>query len=98
MELLPYLLNHFDFSAHNLIQGRSSAELVTLGDIVDFQVGGSIFWTKNYVFGTLPYPLNRLEFSAYILTQGRSWVELAPLGCPIHFWLGGSIFGAKIRF
>ena len=36
--LLPYLLNHFDISAHILTQGRSWAELVTLGGVLDFWV------------------------------------------------------------
>ena len=69
--LLPYLLNHLEFRAHILTQGRYWAELVPFGGLVHFGLGGSIFETKTTISVHFPYLLNRLELDAHIFTQGR---------------------------
>ena len=69
--LLPYLLNHFDFSSHILTPGRSWAELVTLGGVVDFRVGAPFLEQKTTFLVTNLYANFRalLALRGHILTN-----------------------------
>ena len=68
---LPYLLNSLVFSAHILTKGRSWDELVPLGRLVDFELGGSIFGAKNKVFGTFAISLECSHISAAVRRGGQ---------------------------
>ena len=83
-----YLTNRLELDAHIFTQGKYGTLDVSFGGLVDFGLRGSIFGTKNYVFGTFTtfleppgVPTHLLEppgVRTHILTQCRSWTEMVP--------------------